>query len=81
MFSFDFLDKGLGKVFAPHLCTIFQATYFLCYIPLTDQFHCLIGFLRYWATSVSQLFINQFVTSYIFNQAIFLHDQKVKRKI
>ena len=59
----------LGKVFLHYiLCIIFQQKRFSCYILLTDQISlsdCLY-FLRYWVICVLQLFVNQTVTSYIF---------------
>ena len=65
MLNFDFLDKGLGIVSLPHFVYIFQQKCPSCYILLTDQISlsgCLY-FLRYWATCVLQLFVNQVVTS------------------
>ena len=47
------------------LCMIFQQKCFSCYILLSDQISlsgCLY-FLRYWAMSVLQFFVNQIVTS------------------
>ena len=90
MLNFDFLEKGLGIVSPPHvLYDFFQDKFFSSYILLTDQFSwsdCLY-FLKYCAICVLQLFVNQVVTSKILklillsNQAIFLHDRKVKTKI
>ena len=48
-------------------CITFKEKYFSCYILLTD--HVLLSgcfyFLRYWAICVLQLFVDQFMTSWI----------------
>ena len=46
-------------------CMIFEEKYFCCYLLLTDQIsfcNCRY-FMRYWVICVSQLFVNQAVTS------------------
>ena len=64
----------------------FQEKCLSSYILLTDQISS-PDFLRYWAICVLQLFVSQVVISQVLklpclsNQAVSLHDQKVKTKI
>ena len=65
MLKFDFLRKGLGLNFSPHLSMIFWEKCCSFYILLTDQisFSDCLNFLRYWAIYVLYLFVSQFITS------------------
>ena len=70
MLNFEFLDKGLGIVSSAHFVYDFSTKMFLMFYTQTGQISlsgCLY-FMRYWAISVLQLFVNQlhlFVTSWI----------------
>ena len=77
MLNFEFLEKGLGIASPPN------------FILLTDQIllsHCLY-FLRYWTIYVVIVcfpdcdVINFEINLYLSNQAVFLSDQEVKKKI
>ena len=88
MLNFDFLDKSLGIVSLVHFLYDFSTKFSTCYILLTDQISlsgCLY-FLRYWEICVLQLFVitrllcQKFQNySDLSNQAVFIHDQKVKK--
>ena len=83
MLNFDFSEKGLRIVSPPNFVHNFSRKMFLILNSVNwpnrmpDSFY----FLRYWSVSVLQLFVNQVVTSQIFNQAVFLHHQKVMAKL
>ena len=67
MLNSDFLNKGPGIVPPARFAYDFQQKCSSCYVLLTDQIS-LPGcpyFLRYWAISVLQFFVNQAVTSWI----------------
>ena len=74
MLNFDFLEKGLGIVSAPHFVYVFLRKMFLMlHSLLTDQIllsDCLY-FLRSWVICVRQLSVNQAVTSGILKLAFF----------
>ena len=63
MFNFDFLEKGLAIV----LRMIFQEKCLLYYILLNDRIYlsACVYFLRYCIVMFLQLFVSQFVTSWI----------------
>ena len=56
MLNFDFPEKGLGLVFAPHFMYDFYEKCFSCYILVTDQMSLpnYLYFSRYWAIRVLQ---------------------------
>ena len=78
--------KGLRLVSPSHI--FFQEKCFSCYFLLTDQIHCLIAFTS--RDIGLYVFYNCFLTRlwrhkiwnkpYLFNQALLIHDQKVKPK-
>ena len=82
MLNFNFWEKVLGLVSPSHF---FQEKCFWCYILLTDQIHCLIDclyFSRYWAICIlTRLWRHKIWNKpYLFNQAVLIHDEKVKPK-
>ena len=64
-------EKGLEP--SHTFCMIFEEKYFSFYILVTDQIslHDCLYFVRYWAISVLQLFINHVMTSYILELTLF----------
>ena len=88
MLNSSFLKKDLGKFFPPYFVYDFSTKVFSCYILVTDQIALpdYLYFLRYWAICALHLFVNQAAMSkilkltYLSNQAVFIHDQKVKTK-
>ena len=88
MLNFNFSEKGLGLVSPPHFVNDFWKKCFSCYLLLIYQISlsdCLY-FWRYWTICALKLFVNQAVASknlkltYLFNEAVLIHDQKVKTK-
>ena len=65
MLNFDFSEKGLGLVSAPHFGYDFSRKMFIMLYLLTDQIllsDCLY-FSIYWAICVLQFLVNQAMTS------------------
>ena len=65
MLNFHFSEKSLGLVSGPRFVYDFPSKMFLMLILLTEQMSLsdYLYFSRYWAICVSQLFVNQAVTS------------------
>ena len=89
MLNFNF--SGSGTSFPTTFVYDFSRKCFSCYILLTDHISQsdYLYFSRYWAIWVSQLFVNQAVTSLNLKLTlsllssrfvVLLHDQKVKTK-
>ena len=63
--NFNFSEKDLGLVFPPHFVDDFSRKNFLMLYSINwpNFIADYLYFSRYWAISVSQLFVNQAVTS------------------